>query len=77
MKRVFYIIAVLFALGWLTSCFVLNAGRGVHVLLLLAVICCLHAIILIPKNQKKYMLGNDLQERELHSESNIKKQQAA
>lgn len=55
MKRVFYSIAVLLAVAWIMSFFILGAGKAVHVLIFLAVICWVHAIITMP--QKKYMLG--------------------
>jgi hypothetical protein len=56
MKRIFYSIAVLLAVAWIMSFFILHAGGSIHVLIFLAVICWLQAIITIP--QKKYMLEN-------------------
>ena len=55
MKRVFYSIAVLLAVAWIMSFFILRAGGLVHVLIFLAVLCWVHAVITMP--QKKYMLG--------------------
>jgi hypothetical protein len=56
MKRVFYSIAVLLAVAWIMSFFILRAGGPVHILIFLAAICWIHAIITMP--QKKYMLEN-------------------
>jgi hypothetical protein len=56
MKRIFYSIAVLLAVAWFMSFFVLRAGGSVHALIFLSVICWVQAIITMP--QKKYMLGN-------------------
>jgi hypothetical protein len=56
MKRIFYSIAVLLAIAWIMSFFILHAGGAVHILIFLAVLCWVHAIITMP--QKKYMLGN-------------------
>jgi hypothetical protein len=55
MKRVFYISAVLLAIAWIVSYFIFHAGRGTHVLILLAATSWLQAIITIPS--KKYILG--------------------
>jgi hypothetical protein len=70
MKRVFYIIAVLLAFSWVLSYFIFRAGGQVHILVLLAVICWLHAIITMP--QKKYFIG----EERFSEGSNTKKQRA-
>jgi hypothetical protein len=59
MKKVFYSIAVLMAVAWITSFFILGAsGASVHIFLFLAAICWLHATILVP--QKKYMLDGNI-----------------
>jgi hypothetical protein len=60
MKKGCYIVSVLFAVGWILAFFVLRAGTSVHIFLMMAVICWLHATIAIP--QKKCMLGDDLDE---------------
>jgi hypothetical protein len=58
MKKVFYSIAILMAIAWMTSFFILGAsGASVHIFLFLAAICCLHATIL---PQKKYMLDGTI-----------------
>jgi hypothetical protein len=62
MKRTFYIIAVLLALTWILTHFVLHVGRSVHVLMLMAVICWLHAIITTPASSKKYIVMKDEEE---------------
>jgi uncharacterized membrane protein YhfC len=73
MKRAFYIFAATLAIAWMLTFFVFHAGRGVHALILMAVICWLHAIITIP--QKRYMLGNIKQNR-LSEEENAEEQRA-
>jgi hypothetical protein len=69
MKRTFYIIAVLLTLTWILTHFVLHAGRTVHILVVMAVICWLHATITAPAASKKYILMKD-------EEANAKKQRA-
>lgn len=56
MKRIFYIIAVLLALTWAFTFFILHVGGGVHVLILMALICWVHAIITCPAPNRKYIL---------------------
>jgi hypothetical protein len=51
----FYIIAIMLAFAWILTFFFFRSGPGVHILILMAVTCWLHAILTIP--QKKYILG--------------------
>ena len=57
MKRVFYSIAIVLAVAWIMSFFLLGAGGAVHALAFLSGICLVHGTIATP--QKKYMLGNE------------------
>jgi hypothetical protein len=56
MKRIFYIIAVLLALTWALTFFILRAGSGVHALILMALLCYVHAVITCPVSNRKYIL---------------------
>lgn len=66
MKRVFYSIAVVLFFSWVLTFFVFHAGRGIHILFLLALVCWLHAIISIP--QKKYYL-RDMKGQEMQADA--------
>jgi hypothetical protein len=57
MKRVYYSIAVVLAVTWIMSFFILGAGGPIHALAFLSGICWVHGTITTP--QKKYMLGNE------------------
>jgi hypothetical protein len=63
MKRAFYVIAVLLAVSWILFAFVFSAGRGTHILLLLAITCWLHAIITIP--QKRFDIKGNKKEEDV------------
>jgi len=57
MKRVYYSIAIVLAVTWIMSFFILGAGGPIHALAFLSGICWGHGTITTP--QKKYMLGNE------------------
>jgi hypothetical protein len=73
MKRVFYSIALVLFCSWVLTCFVFHVGGGIHVLILLALICLLHAIITIPR--KKYMV-DDMKQQDLEAADTMKEQRA-
>jgi hypothetical protein len=75
MKRIFYIIAVLLALMWALSFFILRAGGGVHVLILMSLICWVHAIITCPATNRKYIL-KQMEEDKIGEKSVFKRQRA-
>jgi tryptophan-rich sensory protein len=77
MKRIFYIIAVLLALTWMFTFFILKSGGGVHVLMLMALICWVHAIIICPAPNRKYILKEMEEDKTGESERSIFKRQRA
>jgi len=67
MKRVYYSIAIVLAVTWIMSFFILGVGGPIHALAFLSGICWVHGTIVTP--QKKYMLGNEkLSEQEADPE---------
>jgi len=50
MKRILYICAVLFLLGWIMSAFIFNVGTAGHIFLLVAAILYVQAVMLCPKH---------------------------
>ena len=57
MKRVYFYIAIVLAVTWMMSFFLLGATGPIHALAFLSGICWVHGTITTP--QKKYMLGNE------------------
>lgn len=45
MKKVFYIVALILAVGWFLGFFALGAGRVIHSMLMVGVVCYLQGVI--------------------------------
>lgn len=49
MKRLFFLMAALFCVIWALGSFLLGAGAFIHLFLIVAAICYMHAIIINPR----------------------------
>jgi hypothetical protein len=49
MKYMFYAAAAVFSIAWFVGFFMMGAGAAIHTLFIFAMICCLQAVITIPK----------------------------
>ena len=48
MKKVYYLIALFLAFGWLIGFFVLGAGAVIHSMMMVSMISCLQGVICNP-----------------------------
>ncbi|WP_276504002.1 hypothetical protein [Terrimonas pollutisoli] len=51
MKLIFFIVAGALAMTWLIGFFVFKAGMFIHISMMSSVICCIHAVMINPKQQ--------------------------